>query len=234
MIPTHHPAEEFLVAYAAGTLPEASSLIVATHMALCPDCRAEVRRLEALGGALLAEMPEAPVADDLLASIFAQLESPQPVAGPAGGDGGLGLAVARRPAKAASRAVIPEPLRGYLGCDLDGVRWSKVIRGVDEVAVPCGPVNGGGGPKVRLMRIRAGTAMPRHTHGGSELTLVLSGGFSDETGHFLRGDFVATDGSVDHQPVADDDGDCICLAVTDAPLRLTGPLGRLINPFVNF
>lgn len=228
MTPIHHPAEEFLVAYAAGTLAEASSLIVATHLALCPDCRAEVRRLEALGGALLEEMPEAPVADDLLASIFAQLEMPH---GLNGGGEKAGIAVAPRPA---AKAVIPEPLRGYLGCDLDGVRWSKVIRGVDEVAVPCGPVNGGNGPKVRMMRIRAGTAMPRHTHHGSELTLVLSGGFSDETGHFLRGDFVATDGSVDHQPVADADGDCICLAVTDAPLRLTGPFGRLLNPFVSF
>jgi putative transcriptional regulator len=35
-------------------------------------------------------------------------------------------------------------------------------------------------------------------------------------------------------PTADDDGDCVCLAVTDAPLRLTGPIGRLFNPFIRF
>jgi putative transcriptional regulator len=28
------------------------------------------------------------------------------------------------------------------------------------------------------------------------------------------------------------DADCLCLAVTDAPLKLTSPLGRLLNPFV--
>jgi putative transcriptional regulator len=32
--------------------------------------------------------------------------------------------------------------------------------------------------------------------------------------------------------VADEGQDCLCLAVTDARLRLTGPLGRLLNPFM--
>jgi putative transcriptional regulator len=84
------------------------------------------------------------------------------------------------------------------------------------------------------MRIRAGVSMPQHTHKGREMTLVLAGGFTDDTGHFLRGDLSLTDGTVDHVPTADDDGDCVCLAVTDAPLRLTGPIGRLFNPFIRF
>ena len=88
------------------------------------------------------------------------------------------------------------------------------------------------GFRTRLMRIKSGTAMPAHTHRGNELTLVLTGGFSDEHGHFLRGDLAEADASVKHQPVADPGEDCICLAVTDAPLRLTGPVGRLLNPFL--
>jgi putative transcriptional regulator len=40
------------------------------------------------------------------------------------------------------------------------------------------------------------------------------------------------DSQVDHRPVADEDEDCLCLTVTDAPLRLTGWLGRLLSPFV--
>ena len=40
------------------------------------------------------------------------------------------------------------------------------------------------------------------------------------------------DSHVDHRPVADEDEDCLCLIVTDAPLRLTGWLGRLLNPFI--
>jgi putative transcriptional regulator len=62
-----------------------------------------------------------------------------------------------------------------------------------------------------------------------EMTLLLAGGFSDETGHYLRGDVALADPSVDHRPVADPGEDCLCLAVTDAPLRLTGRFGRYLN-----
>jgi len=222
MTPHHHPADELLVAYAAGNLSEAPSLAVATHLALCPDCRAEVRRLEAIGGAFLDDMPTAPVGDDLLGAIMAQLDGPAPV-----------LDLPRRKdarPRNGRRPILPEPLRGYVGADLDGIAWSRLLRGVDEAVVPVGTT----GAKVRLMRIKGGTAMPRHTHAGTELTLVLAGGFTDETGHYVRGDFAATDAEVDHKPVADAGADCVCLAVTDAPLRLTGPIGRLLNPFVKF
>jgi putative transcriptional regulator len=35
-----------------------------------------------------------------------------------------------------------------------------------------------------------------------------------------------------HRPVVDSDEECICLAVLDAPLKLTGMIGRLVNPFL--
>lgn len=225
MTPRHHPTDELLVAYAAGNLGEAPSLAVATHLALCPACRQEVRRLEAVGGALLEEMPESAVGDDLLAAIMGRLDAPGDEA-----DGAV-LTLARPRSKAAGKVPsLPEPLRGYIGGDLDKVVWTRVIRGVDEAAVPVGS----GTAKSRLLRIRPGVAMPRHTHAGMELTLVVAGGFTDGTGHYERGDFATTDGSVDHQPVADAGEDCICLAITDAPLKLTGTFGRLLNPFIRF
>ncbi len=231
--PVHHPGDELLVAYASGNLAEAASLAVATHLALCPRCRHEVNRLEALGGALLDQMPAAPVGDDLLARIMGQLDAPAPVTPrplPANTDARTD---ARR-AKPAERPLLPQPLRGYVGGDLSALSWRRVMRGVEEAEVKCGPADGESGAKVRLLRIKGGMAMPQHTHGGSELTLVLAGGFTDATDHYLRGDFAETDNSVDHQPVADAGEDCICLTVTDAPLRLTGTLGRLLNPFIKF
>ena len=74
--------------------------------------------------------------------------------------------------------------------------------------------------------------MPKHTHAGNELTLVLAGGFTDARGSYLRGDVAVTDEHVDHQPTADWDEDCLCLAVVDAPLRLTGRMTRFLNPFL--
>ena len=87
----------------------------------------------------------------------------------------------------------------------------------------------GDGMSAVLYKIRAGRKMPQHSHEGSEVTLVLRGGFRDEGGHFRRGDIAVADEHLDHVPVADEDEECLCFAVLDAPLRLTGPIGRWAN-----
>ena len=221
MTPTHHPGEDLLISYAAGTIEEPVALLIATHLALCPRCRAEVERLEAVGGALLEEQQSEAVEAGSLEQLMARLDEPAPEAetrpSPAPAP----------PAPKAADPRLPAPLRDYLAEGLEGLTW-KSYGGLEEAELlPEAP-----GLRTRLMRIKAGTAMPAHTHDGSELTLVLAGGFSDEFGHFVRGDVAEADPSVKHVPVADEGEDCICLAVTDAPLRLTGPIGRLLNPFL--
>ena len=37
----------------------------------------------------------------------------------------------------------------------------------------------------------------------------------------------------EHKPVADDDGECMVLAVNEGEIRLTGPIGRVLNLLVN-
>jgi putative transcriptional regulator len=224
--PAYHPGDDLLMEYAAGTLSEPASLVIATHLALCPECRAMVAQFEAVGGALLDDMAPAEVAPDMLQDLLARLDDPC--------EAPIRARVKPRRADRGARSapVLPEPLRSYVGGDVGSVRWKPVIRGVEEFIVPVGCH--AGETKTRLMRIRPGTTMPRHTHVGTELTLVLAGGFSDEGGHYLRGDLTLSDSEVDHQPVADEDAECICIIVTDAPLRLTGPFLRLLNPFVKF
>lgn len=223
-IPSHHPDESVLMDYAAGSLPEAQSLVVASHLALCPECRRSVTRFEAIGGAMLEQLPEETVADAAIEAMLARLDEPDPAPAPE----------TRRPSlragQGAGRTVLPEPLRGYIGGDLDFIEWKPVMRGLEECELPVGSGKG----KARLLRIKAGIAMPRHTHHGTEMTLVLTGGFTDAAGHYQRGDIAITDEEVDHKPVADPGEDCICIAVTDAPVRLTGLLGRILNPFVRF
>jgi putative transcriptional regulator len=220
MMPAHHPPEELLLDYAAGSADEPTALMLATHLALCPECRDAVARFESVGGAMLESIEPATVPPDALDSLLARLDEPVPTP------------VTCSPAVGGPATRIPEPLRGYIGNDLEAIHWKRVMRGVEQAEIsvgdPCGPI------KARLMRIRPGIRIPRHTHAGTEMTLVLAGGFSDGGGHYLRGDLSFSDGEVDHSPVADEDGECICLTVTDAPLRLTGPLMRLLNPFVKF
>ena len=217
--PSHHIDDALLMDYAAGATSEPESLIIATHLAMCPQCRAALRRMEDVGGALLDDLAPEPVSEDALSAVLARIDGEAPEV----------PASVRRPV-AGDAILVPEPLRSYLGGGLESLKWKRTMRGLQVFEVPTERPD----IKTRLLKIKAGTPMPEHTHHGQEFTLVLTGGYSDERGHFVRGDIDITDDSVQHTPVADDDEDCICLTVTQAPLKLTGRLGRLLNPFVKF
>lgn len=213
--PTHHPTEDMLLEHAAGTLPEAVSMVIAAHLTLCPACRTEVRRFESIGGALLEQAEPAALAGGF-AALMARIDR---------GEGEQEAPPSPRPSPSGDEALYPRPILRYL--EGGAPHWRKVTPSLSEhvLAVAGRP---------RLMRIRAGRPMPRHTHEGEEMVLVLRGGFSDSTGHYLRGDLALADGAIDHQPAADEDTDCICLSLVQGSLRLTGPIGRLINRFISY
>ena len=83
---------------------------------------------------------------------------------------------------------------------------------------------------MRLLYIPPGQAVPDHSHGGLELTLVLQGSFRDDTGRFGVGDLEVADQTLEHTTIADTGAPCICLAATDAPLRFTTLIPRLLQP----
>ena len=134
---------------------------------------------------------------------------------------------APEPRQAAVDLRLPRPLRDYVAGSLEDLDWHQ-RGGIGEASL----LADRDGFKTRLMRIRPKTAIPEHSHHGSEYTLVLTGGFSDHTGHFVRGDVAIADPAVQHKPIADPGEDCVCLAVTDAPLRFTGPIARLLSPLL--
>ena len=68
----HHISDDILMAYSAGVLPEAFSLMVATHVSMCDVCRAKLESYDALGGAVLDAPSEAvAMSDDSLAATLA-------------------------------------------------------------------------------------------------------------------------------------------------------------------
>jgi len=231
MMVHHHPDETLLLDYATGAMGEAESLVIATHMALCPLCRRKVSALEAVGGATLEMIDAVPLEakafDRIMAKItdhdhktavvehYADSASPK-------NDSQVAASLAQQ---------VPRPLRDSLPAGLSDLPWQNVLRGLDEVSLQVGSNEM---VRTKMLRIQPGAAMPQHTHEGAELTLVLSGAFSDERGHFARGDLAFTDSDVEHRPVADEGEVCYCLAVTTAPLRLTGPIGRFMNPFIKY
>ncbi|BBK34510.1 ChrR-like anti-ECFsigma factor [Stella humosa] len=218
---THHPDDALLLDYAAGAAAQGPALLVATHLTFCPHCRRNLAAMEQVGAALMETLAPQPVSADARQRVMAMLEdepriesaaAPSPVTAITGGP------------------ALPRAVRELVGAEIGALAWQPVLSGVDQILIDQTPDGG----RTRLMRIRAGRAVPRHTHRGTELVCVLDGGFSDVSGHYGPGDVAAADDAVDHQPTADADRDCICLAVTEAPVRLTGRFWRLLNPFVRF
>ncbi|WP_292959479.1 ChrR family anti-sigma-E factor [Novosphingobium sp. UBA1939] len=215
MTPHHHPSDETLLRQAAGTLNAGPALVVAVHLEGCASCRSRLTMLEAVGGALLQNLPPARLAGDALGKTLARLDLAAPVASPTvtSGQSDVGIALPR-----AMRDCAVGPWR-WLG---PGLRWSKV------------GIVGNPTAKVMLIKGRAGRRLPSHGHSGMEYVQILSGSLWDDRGHYRPGDLDEAGWEVDHQPVVGADGDCICLAAVEGDTRLHGTMGRLLRPLVGF
>lgn len=206
----HHVDGDLLLAYGAGSLDEATSLLVATHLALCPACRSDLDMVEEVGGSLMASMPSgAPVEEATLDAVTAGQRH-----------------TASEVSEAAGPFVLPQPLRDHAGGDVGSLRWRTLGGGIRQVPLR----TGGMATSARLLSIPAGRSVPDHGHGGFEATLVLAGSFYDRETWYRRGDVSLAGPTVVHQPVAGPEADCICLAVTDAPLRFRSLVPRLLQP----
>lgn len=210
MTPRHHVSDDLLLSYAAGSLAEGWSLAVATHLSLCAECRARLAVAEAAGGQLLDTLGVEPISDKSWAAVRSRLGAPTKA----------------NPAAQPSTAVLPKPLRDYIGGDLDQVRWKMLGKGAAQLRLKTAD----GTTQVRLLKIPAGKPVPEHSHRGRELTVVLTGAFHDGETLFARGDMEDADDSIQHVPTATEEADCICLAVTEAPLRFTSWIVRALQP----
>jgi putative transcriptional regulator len=217
----HLPPEEILLDYAVGALGAAPSLAVETHLALRPEIRARIDLLEAVGGAVLDGTAPAPLSADALDRALAGIE--RPASDP--------VRLQQAPeVDAETAALVPPPLRALVGPSIRALPWRRRGLGIEEAKLD---LRGDGGD-ARLLRIQPGVRVPRHTHRGAELTLVLSGAYSDDGRHFAVGDMQYADDADNHAPQADPGMPCLCLIALDAPIRLTGPFGRFLNPLIRF
>lgn len=202
----HHPPEELLVEYAAGTSSEAHALFVACHLTYCPQCRAEVAQLEALGGALLGASQsdaEPLVVTDLDRRPAYEGGQPMPASDP----------------------LLPMPLLPYVGPSSQ-LPWRRVLPGVATVELPLAI----GASPVRLIRANPGRGVPMHTHSGQELDLVLQGGLRDHVrnAQYEPGDVQSADESVSHRLSVLPGEPCILLSVNEQSVKPMGLWSKLV------
>ena len=212
----HHPEGDLLLSYAAGSLAESWSLAIAAHLTHCPTCRGEVELADSVGGALLHDVAAEKMAPDALDHILGVIAGMER-------EGPITIA-----AYSGSAPVLPKIIRDYIGGDIEDVPWQRLGNDASQYLIKTGDSEA----QARLLRIKAGRPVPSHGHGGRELTLVLCGRFEDEFSSFGPGDLEDVDQETVHKPVAGFGEDCICLAVTDAPLEFKELLPRLLQPML--
>jgi putative transcriptional regulator len=208
----HHPSKDFLMEHAAGSLPVAQAACVSAHLSYCERCRQVNKQLETVGGVMLERLEPVSVSESVLDAVLGRLQDPAPLAY----------------TKQTEPKDMPSLLERLINGDFSQLTWKRVTRSLSISYLSTGDSNF----EFALYKISAGGRIPEHTHGGSEMTLVLDGGFSDGSDTYHPGDFVFRSAEDIHAPVALDGEDCICLAVLDAPLRFTRWRHRWLNPFL--
>ncbi len=214
----YHPSDELLMQFAAGQQSDALGLVIACHMEKCASCRQRTALYNHIGGELLDHSTPVEVSDNLLDAIMSKLDDD-----PEERNFEAGNIVLE------TKQCVPRPLRRFVPDEFSKLKWSGLSPNIKEYRLNIQDPH----YTAKFYKISAGKELPQHTHRGNEFTLVMQGSFSDRAGDYHAGDFVLADATTIHQPKASEMEDCICFAVTDAPLKMTGFFGRFLNPFLS-
>jgi putative transcriptional regulator len=203
--PTHHPSEEFLFDYAAGTASSAEALMIATHLVYCSICRDSVRLVQSAGGAMFEGLTPARLPPNMLNRTLAAIDS----------DSDHG-------------ETEPPPLADFLNENLASSHWRRLPGGFRMRRVPGSDTSG----RVWLFDAPPGMKLLPHRHEGDEWTVILTGLFVDNDQSYRVGDFARLADGQEHRPVIGPEGRCVSLImVRDAP-HYTTLAGKLAAPFV--
>jgi putative transcriptional regulator len=222
----YHPGDELLMQFAAGQLTNALGIQTACHLESCKLCQHKVQLYEQLGGDLIDISTPIEVDSNAKSRLLKNLH--QQLNAEAKPEATAKLDALYKEQLAQANQRLPKPLRRFVPDYYDNLPWAGFSKSIQSYDLPFSDEQ----YTARFYKIAAGKELPQHTHRGNEFTLVMSGSFSDLSGDYHPGDFILADTSTHHQPKAHDKEDCICFAVMDAPLKMTGFFGRMLNPFI--
>ena len=222
---TFHPSENELIEYVTGNLGWAESICIATHLHYCTHCQAEVAKLNNIGGHYLNNSAKASINKNSLEQTLKKIKAKE--------SNGVTCDQDQANTKNSNQAHItigPDvpPVIDKLLRNTRKKKWSRLSPSLSAYTLNTGQEN----YEVSLHKIKKGGKVVEHDHKGKEVTIVLEGSFSDEYGAYHPGDYIIKKPGQTHRPTATQDKDCICLSIVEAPIKITGPLGFLMNPFL--
>ena len=221
-----HPApDELLLDHACGAAAPGKSLLVLTHVAMCEEARVRLALLEEIGGAILETVGGRGLSRVTVDGVLAALNDR-----PRAQDRRDRQAMAGREPVKVDGIALPGPLAAYAGTIADRRSWRRLGVGVEAAELPVSTPEA----KTQLLRARPGVKILEHTHLGEEAVLLVNGAFYDQGERYGAGDVAVSDCATTHAPVIADEDVCLCLAVTEGPVRFVGRAGWLLNLFNRF
>ena len=223
----HHLDVTTLMAYATGNLSEAFSTAVSTHLSMCQTCRDKLAELEMIGGALLDHVEPVDITAETRENLEKQFDLLMQE--DCSSDISPDLIKIEKQTQNIECDILPYPLPQIMKHSYDDIKWKFLAPGIHSYKLPLSAQSQG---DLRLLKIAPGYSMPEHGHHGAELTLVLSGSYSDKYGQYCRGDVADLDHDDEHQPIADIGQECICLFASEKTVKFKGLVPKLLQPII--
>lgn len=218
-----HPSDNTLLEYSSGSLDWALSICVAAHMQFCPQCKSKVVQFNSIGGNALVECEPVKVESACFEALMTRINNDA-------------TAEVKSETHSEHNAqdefddrikALPKVVQKLIPKDKP-LKWSFVSPSLRSAQLETGQDH----YEVCFHKIKRGGRVVEHDHRGLEVTLVLEGSFSDSEGNYKPGDYIVKYPGETHRPMAAQDQDCLCLSIMEAPVKVAGLMGKVLNPFL--
>jgi len=210
-------SDDAITEYAAGTLSPAKHMIVACQSEIAKAVAERVAFQEDIAASLIEETKPQSLSPLFMGNVLAALPEQE--------------SVNENQVDAPVNGLAPKSLRHMLGHGLKELKWKSLVPGV-AVHDILGNRKTKEGERLYLLKAKGGMRMPEHSHTGEEWTLILTGSYTIGDKRFARGDLHIEDETETHSPHIDEGEDCICLVMTQGPLKMQGWLPKLVQGVV--
>jgi putative transcriptional regulator len=207
--------EDAITDYALGTLSPAKHVMLACQSEISEDVAERVAFQEEIAASLIENGDGEALSPLFMGNALAALPPQEGASASANKQDGLA----------------PKSLRHMLGHGLKDMKWKSLVPGVavHDILGNRKTVNG---DRLYLLKAKGGMRMPDHGHNGEEWTLILTGSYTVGEKRFTRGDMHIEGEDEIHAPHIDEGEDCICLVMTQGPLKMQGWLPKVVQKVV--
>jgi len=208
-----HPSSEMLEHFVDGALPASLTAAVSIHTDMCPQCQLYVEQVTAEQAQQCFDHNQSntDVQDSEFAAIFEAITFDDRL---------------HEPVESPQLQVTLKHLTFELPRALSAMKihkWRHLGK-LSRAAIDLDE----GRLHTHLLYIHPDSNLPRHSHKGFEMTLLLQGQFSDGINNYHVGDFIMLDSHHQHQPTTL--SGCLCMTVVSDQLQFSQGWSKLLNP----